>query len=139
MPYDALVERKLSTPRSEVFAALCDFGGIDRLLPDAIASCSCEGQGVGSVRTIKMADGSGTVVERMEIAHDDSVFGYTITFNDALPMENYCATVILSDANGGGTDVSYGSNWDPKGISEDELREMLENLYNAILGAIESA
>ena len=139
MPYDALVERNLSMSRPDVFAALCDFGGIDKLLPDAIGSCTCVGEGVGAVRTIKMADGSGTVVERMEIAHENTVFGYTITFNDALPMENYCATVILSDASDGGTWVSYGSNWDPKGISEDELRGMLEDLYNAILGAIEKA
>ena len=86
--------------------------------------------------TIKMADGSGTVVERMEIAHEESIFAYTITANDALPMENYCATVMLSDTGDGGTNVSYGSNWDPKGIEEDEMRTMLEDLYGAILDAI---
>ena len=139
MPYDALVERNLAMPRSKVFAALHDFGGIDKLLPDAIGSCDCIGEGVGAVRTIKMADGSGTVVERMEIAHEESIFGYSILSNDAIPMENYCATVILADTGDGGTAVSYGSNWDPTDISEDELRGNLEALYNAILGAIEKS
>ena len=139
MPYDALVERNLDVPRADVFAALHDFGGIDKLLPDAFSSCECIGAGVGAVRTLKMADGSGTVIERMEIAHEQSIFGYTITFNDAFPMENYCATVILSDTPDGGTAVTYGSNWDPKGISEDELRGMLEDLYNSILGAIKKS
>ena len=85
---------------------------------------------------VKFADGSGTVVERMEIAHEESIFTYTITANDALPMENYCATVMLSDTGDGGTNVSYGSNWDPKGIEEDEMRTMLEDLYGAILDAV---
>ena len=136
MAYDALVERKLDLPRSKVFAAFYDFGGVDKLLPEMIGSCDCIGAGVGALRTIKMADGSGTVVERMEIAHEESVFAYTITANDALPMENYCATVMLSDTGDGGTNVSYGSNWDPKGIEEDEMRTMLEDLYGAILDAI---
>lgn len=139
MPYDALVERNLSTPRADVFAALHDFGGIDKLLPDAFDSVECIGEGVGAVRTLKMAGDSGTIIERMEIAHEQSIFGYSITFNDAMPMENYCATVILSDTGNGGTAVSYGSNWDPKGISEDEMRGNLEDLYNAILGAIEKS
>ena len=139
MAYDALVERNLAMPRSDVFAALYDFGGIDKLLPDAIGSCECIGEGVGAVRTIKMADGSGTVVERMEIAHEQSIFGYSILSNDAIPMENYCAMVMLADTNDGGTAVTYGSNWNPKGIEEDELRGMLEDLYNTILGAIEKS
>ena len=136
MAYDALVERKLDVPRSKVFAAFYDFGGIDKLLPDAFDSCDCIGEGVGALRTLKMADGSGTIVERMEIAHEESIFGYTITANDALPLENYCATVILSATGDGGTNVSYGSNWDPKGIEEDELRTILEDLYGAILDGI---
>ncbi len=136
MAYDALVERKLDVPRSKVFAAFYDFGGIDKLLPDAFSSCDCIGEGVGALRTLKMADGSGTIVERMEIAHEESIFGYTITANDALPLENYCATVILSATGDGGTNVSYGSNWDPKGIEEDELRTILEDLYGAILDGI---
>jgi hypothetical protein len=135
MAYDALVERKIDLPRAKVFSALYDFGNIDKLLPEKIGSCGCVGEGVGAVRTIKLADGSGTVIERMEIAHDESIFGYTITFNDAMPMENYCAMVILSDADGG-TNVSYGSNWDPKGLEEDEVRDLLEGIYGDILDSI---
>ncbi|MDP6184207.1 MAG: SRPBCC family protein [Gammaproteobacteria bacterium] len=138
MPYDALIERKVSAPRAKVFGAFYDFNGIGKLLPDAIASCECIGEGVGAVRTLKMAEG-GTIVERMEIAHEGSVFGYSITSNDALPLENYCAIVMLADNSDGGTSVTYGSNWDPKGIEEDEMRKTLEDFYHAILDAIEKS
>ena len=137
MAYDALVERKLSMPRAQVFAALHDFGGIKKILPDAIAACDCVGEGVGAVRSITLADG-GKVSERMEIAHDDTVFAYSIISNDALPIENYCAVVTLEDVPGG-TAVSYGSNWTPKGASEDDVRGALEGLYNAILDGIAKA
>ena len=133
MAYDALIERNMSLPRAKIFAGLVDFGGIKKILPDAIASCECQGQGVGAVRTIKLAAG-GTVVERLEVAHEQSVFAYTILENDALPLTNYCAVVTLADNGKGGTHVSYGSNWTPTGnATDDEVRGMLEGLYNAIL------
>lgn len=136
MAYDALVERTVSLPRSELFAMFHDFGGIGRLLPDMVKRCECVGEGVGALRTIEMTDG-GTVVERMEIAHDESVFAYSIITNDALPIENYCAVVTLADA-GNGTTVSYGSNWNPTGdADEDDVRGLLEGLYATILDAME--
>jgi hypothetical protein len=139
MAYDALVERNMSQPRARLFALLTDFGGIGKLLPDAIASCECKGSGVGAVRTIKLAAG-GTVVERMEIAHAQSVFAYSILENDALPLTSYCAVVILDDDGKGGTRVSYGSNWIPTaGTDESGLRGQLEGLYNAILDAMARA
>lgn len=135
MPYDALVERTIAKPRAKIFAALCDFGGVKKILPDAIKSCDLVGEGVGSVRTIVLADG-GRVTERLEIAHDQSVFAYSILENNALPLEHYCAVVILADTANGGTSVSYGSNWTPTGTNEEELRGSLEGLYNAILDGI---
>lgn len=138
MAYDALVERNISIPRAKVFAMLFDFGGVKNILPDGISSCDCIGTGVGAVRTLVLADG-GRVVERMEVAHDDTVFAYSIIENDALPLENYCAVVTLDDTPDGGTNVCYGSNWTPKGASEDEVCDMIEGLYNAILDGMVKA
>jgi hypothetical protein len=135
MAYDALVERSIAKPRAKVFAALCDFGGVKKVLPDAVKSCELAGQGVGSVRTIVLADG-GRVTERLEVAHDQTVFVYSILENNALPLEHYCAVVILEDTANGGTSISYGSNWTPKGASEDELRGTLEGLYGAIIDGL---
>ena len=140
MAYDALVERNISTSRSEVFASLYDFGGIKKILPDAIGSCESIGEGVGAVRTIVLADGSGTVVERMDIAHDESVFGYSIIENDALPVENYVAIVTLADTKDGGTHISWGSNWSATGgAPEEEVQGALEGLYAAIIDGMAAA
>jgi hypothetical protein len=138
MAYDALVERNLALPRSRVFAALMDFGGVAKLAPEAIASCDLVGSGVGAMRTIHMAAG-GSVSERLEIAHDESVFAYSIIENDTLPIEHYFSCVLLTDDGQGGTDVAWSSNWTAKGASEDEVRGSLEGLYGALLDAIAKA
>ena len=138
MAYDALVERNMALPRAKIFAALMDFGGVKQLLPDAIASCELIGSGVGAVRTIKLAAG-GMVAERLEVAHDNSVFAYSIVANDALPVENYFACVTLADNGSGGTNVAWGSNWNPKGGDESEIRGTLEGMYGALLDGIAKA
>lgn len=132
--YDVLVEKTLDLPRKKVFDALVNFGGLEKILPDMIASCTVAGDGIGALRTIKMKDG-GTVIERLEVAYDDSVFAYTITFNDALPFENYCAVVTLED-NGDKTIARWGSNWDAKGATEAEIRELLGGLYATLLDGL---
>ena len=136
MPYDALVERNIAVPRGKVFAAFYDFGGLTRLVPDAVSSCECIGEGVGSQRSISLADG-GTVVERMDVAHDEKVFAYSILENDAIPVDNYCAVITLEDTADGGTNISYGSNWLPRDPEqEDELQELFAGLYNALIDGV---
>ena len=134
MAYNVMVEREVAIPRSAVFATLMDFGGIKSILPEMIAKCDCVGNGVGAMRSIELADG-GKVVERLEVSYDEKVFAYSITENDALPLQNYFAVVTLADA-GSGTKISYGSNWIPNGASSSEIVEMLEGLYNSIIDGI---
>jgi hypothetical protein len=92
------------------------------------------GSGVGATRTVDLKDG-GKVVERLDVAHDESVFAYSITYNDAMPMENYCAVVTLED-DGNKTIARWGSNWDPKGATEAEVKEMLTGLYTTLLDGL---
>lgn len=132
--YKVLVERTLDMPRRKVFDALMQFGGLEKLLPDMIASLEVTGSGIGALRTVKLKQG-GTVIERLDVGYDERVFGYTITFNDAMPFENYCAVVTLEDA-GNKTVARWGSNWDAKGASEDDIKPMLTELYGALLDGL---
>ncbi len=133
--YKVLVERTLDMPRKKVFDILMQFGGLEKILPDMIGSLEVTGSGIGALRTVKLKDG-GTVIERLDVGHDERVFAYTITFNDALPFENYCAVVTLEDAGAGKTKACWGSNWDAKGVSEEEVKPMLNDLYGALLDGL---
>jgi hypothetical protein len=129
--YQVLVERTLDIPRKKIFDALVAFGGLEKILPDMIASVEVTGSGIGALRTVKLNDG-GTVIERLDVAHNDNIFGYTITFNDALPFKNYTAIVTLEDS-GNQTVARWGSNWVADGASEAEVTETLTGLYGALL------
>ena len=145
MPYDTLVERNLSVSRAKVYAALADFAGIDKLLPEGVASsCEGEGEGVGALRYISLTEaggGPGVIAERVEIAHDGRIFGYSIINDDEcpMPMKNYCCMVTLGDLPNGGCSVSWGANWQADGISDEEMCGALEGFYGAICDNIEAA
>ena len=138
MAYNVEVKKNMALSRAKVFAALTDFGGVAKILPDAIKSCELVGSGIGSVRNIVLTDG-GKVSERLEMAHDQSVFAYSIVENNALPVENYFACVTLADDGKGGTNVVWASNWTAKGTPASDIKSMLEGLYGALLDGIAKA
>lgn len=132
--YKVLVEKVLDMPRKKVFDILVQFGGLEKILPDMIESLELTGSGLGALRTVKIK-GGGTVIERLDAAFDERLFAYTITFNDIMPFENYCAVVTLEDA-GNKTLARWGSNWDAKGTSEEEIKGMLTTLYGNLLDGL---
>lgn len=132
--YKVLVEKTVDLPRKKLFDLLVQFGGLEKILPDMIASLELTGSGIGALRTVKLKNG-GTVVERLDAAAGDCFFVYTITHNDAMPFTNYCAVVTLEDA-GNKTLARWGSNWDANGASEEEIKPMLHNLYGALLDGL---
>ncbi len=136
MAYSVLVERTIPVPRAKVFAALMDFGGLDKLLPDAIENITLEGAGIGALRHITLKGKPGKIVERLEAAYDGRLFSYSIVDESPLPLDRYHAVVRLEDAPDGGTYVAYGSNWVPQGASEAEVKALLTDLYGAIISAI---
>ncbi|MBX9606841.1 MAG: SRPBCC family protein [Gammaproteobacteria bacterium] len=139
MGYNVSVSKNLSLPRAKVFAALADFGGVQKILGDAVSSCELVGSGIGSVRKIKLAAGGG-VDERLEVLHDNTVFAYSIIKNDnGLPVDNYFAVVTLADDGKGGTNATWSSNWTPNGAPEADIKTALEGLYTALLDGIAKA
>ncbi|MGE0336997.1 MAG: SRPBCC family protein [Gammaproteobacteria bacterium] len=136
MGYCVVVDKTIPVARGKVFACLMDFGGVGKLLGDAVASCTVEGSGVGAVRTIRLNGMDGEVVERLECAYEQSVFSYSIIAPCPLPVDYYHAVVTLSDAPGGGTRVVWGSNWLAKGAPEAEVKTMLTGLYENLIGAM---
>ena len=137
MAYSVLVERTIKTPAKRVYARLADFGGIDKLLPDDVERTSLRGEGIGSVRVIRLKGAPDDLEERLEALLENRLLSYTLTKNNVLPVEQYHAVVELSEAAGGGTTVRWGSNWVAKGAPEAEIKPMLSGLYNKIIDSIE--
>lgn len=139
MAYSVLVERTVPVARSKIYAALMDFGGIGKLLPDAIESCRLEGSGIGALRHITLKGAPGTVTERLEAGYDGHLFSYSIVAECPLPLDHYHAVVRLEDAPQGGCYIAYASNWVANGAPEAEVQALLTGLYNAIIDAMAKA
>jgi hypothetical protein len=136
MAYGALVERTVPVARARIYALLADFGGIGKLMGDAVESCTLEGEGVGAVRRVRARGVAGEMVERLEAALPGQLISYSIVAESSLPLDHYCAVVTLADAPGGGCAISWGSNWVAKGAPEDSVRRMLTGLYDSIIDAL---
>jgi uncharacterized protein YndB with AHSA1/START domain len=136
MAYGALLERTVAVPRATIYALLADFGGIGKLMGDAVESCTFEGEGVGTVRRVRVRGVPGDLVERFEAALPGQLISYSIIAECSLPVEHYCAVVTLADAPDGGCAISWGSNWVAKGAPEDSVRRMLTGLYDSIIDAL---
>ncbi len=139
MGYAVVVDKTIPVARSKVFASLMDFGGVGKLLGDAVESCTLTGVGVGAERTIKLKGAPGEVIERLDCAYEQSVFSYSIVAPSPLPLDHYHAVVTLSDAPDGGCRVVWGSNWVAKGAPEAEVKTMLTGLYENLINAIAKA
>jgi len=137
MAYGALVKRSIPVSRAKIYALLVDeFGAIDKLMGDAVESCTLEGDGIGAIRHVRARGVPGVLSERLDTAYDGRVFAYSLVGESSLPLEDYVAVVTLADAPNGGCAISWGSNWVPKGASVEQVREMLTGLYNQIIDAL---
>ena len=139
MAYSVVVDKTIPVARAKVFATLMDFGGVGKLMPDAIESCTLQGSGVGALRTIKLKGAPGEVVERLEASHDNTLFSYSIVAPSPLPVDHYHAVVTLSDAAEGGCRVVWGSNWVATGAPEADVKAMLTDLYTNLINAMAKA
>ena len=133
MAYSALVEKTVKLSPKKVWARLVDFGGIGKLLPEDVESVSMRGEGIGSVRVVRLKGTDSDLEERLEATIDQRLLSYSLTKNAILPLEAYHAVVELAEAPGGGTTIRWGSNWIAKGAPEAEVRPMLEGLYTKLI------
>ncbi len=129
----AKVVEKVAASAADVWAQLSDFGGIK--IGGMIESFEVEGEGVGAVRTIGLANGS--VVERLD-RHDaeQRIFTYSITNDCPLPVSSYSATIKITDNGDGSCTVDWTGTFEPKGASEEQAVKVVKGIYT---GGIQGA
>jgi hypothetical protein len=131
---------EIAAPIARVWALMADVGGVGRLVPaggipgmPAVESVSVEGAGQGAVRTVVFAGGL-TMRERFDLV---DVASHTIVYVALppmpLPITDYRATIALTSLGAAQTRVVWSSTGEPNGASLEDVRAMLETLYNALI------
>lgn len=119
---------ELPVPADTVWSLVGNFNGLPEWHP-AIDSSEIETEGGAKTRTLKLADGS-TITERLEES-DDSARSYTYSIvSGPIPVSNYTATIKVEPSDQGCT-VSWSSDFQASGASEDEAVRAIRGIYEA--------
>jgi hypothetical protein len=124
----------LSADPDEVFAVVGDFGGIDKYM-DGIEKVDLEGEGVGAVRTLTLADGAKVVETLTALDAEAMTLSYAIQ-ESPLPVDGYQATMKVSALEGGGSRVDWSSTFTARGASDADAEEAIASVYDAGLAGL---
>lgn len=130
------VQDEIAAGIDTVWELVSDFGGVGRISPE-VSSCEVEGEGVGAVRTI--VSSGFTVQERLEgLDHAARTFSYSM-LEGPIPFKNYVANVKLSDAGPNRTRISWAGTFEPAGMPEEQLQQLVETIYRGLIAGIKKA
>ena len=128
------VNKELNASADDAWKVLADFGGMQRWAP-GIEDARNEGEGVGMVRILTMPGGA-VMHERLE-SFDEAArtLSYSIV-EGPMPLENYLATIQVTET-AGGCRVDWGASFDaPEGIPADAIGKGVEGAYSGMLEAL---
>jgi hypothetical protein len=120
------VEGEIAATPDAVWALVGDFGGFVKALG---APVDLEGDGIGTLRTIKF--GSKAVVERLdELDHEAKRISYSILEAGPLPVRGYQATMQLTPAGESACTLTWFSDFEPEGASEEDAMKAVRGVYD---------
>jgi carbon monoxide dehydrogenase subunit G len=127
------VSERVEASADRVWDLFRDFGGIQRFT-SGFEKVEVSGSGIGAVRTITLPGGAA-LQERLE-AFDDRgrKLQYAIV-GGPIPVSNYLATIEVKD-EGKACRIDWSSHFEPKGISDDQARAMIEGVYKSGIAGV---
>jgi carbon monoxide dehydrogenase subunit G len=130
------VSERVEASADQVWDLFRDFGGIQRF-SSGFEKVEVAGSGIGAVRTITLPGGAA-LQERLE-AFDDRgrKLQYAIV-GGPIPVASYLATIEVKD-EGKACRLDWSSHFEPKGISEEQARNMIEGVYKSGIAGVKKA
>ncbi len=132
------VKNTINAPADEIWKTLSSFRDVEKYIP-LIKSSTVVGSGVGAKRTCIIQSESGQegkIEEEVKSFDDDAkTLSYSIT-SSPLPVENYLGTVKVKDLGNGRCEVEWSSTFEPKGMPEEEVAKMINDIYVAAIDGL---
>lgn len=130
------VSKDFNVDADAIWAVVRQFDDMDRFLPSLITSCSVQGSGQGAKRVCGTENGN--IRETLSLLDDDKMtLEYTIDNDDApLPLSDYTGGAKVESLDSGKARFSWSGKFVAKGLSENEVSQILEGAYGAILDNI---
>ncbi len=114
-----------------LWAAIRDFGNVSWL--PGKPNFSSQGEGPGMIRTLDMSP-IPTVREQLDSIDEDArTIFYRIIEGIPMPVKEYRATMQAVDAGDGRSRLIWSSTWEPDGVTEEEARKVVANMYSNVM------
>jgi hypothetical protein len=131
------VEAELGSAATEVWSLVSDFVGLIEALAaqfDAPVSITHEGEGIGSIRRIRLGD--RLIVERLE-SFDDVTRRYSYSVLEGpYPIADYVASVEVDGLSADRCRVAWTGRFDAAGVPEDDAAAIMRDLYERTMAML---
>ncbi len=128
------ISEGVNAPAARVWELIRGFNDLPKWLPPFVAS-EVEGEGVGSMRTITMED--GTVLKERLDAYDDAERSYTYTITESpLPFSGYRSTIRVTEDGAAACTFEWSCTFEPAGAPEADVVGLIEGLYKGGMGNV---
>ncbi|MBW2384994.1 MAG: SRPBCC family protein [Deltaproteobacteria bacterium] len=92
-----------------------------------------EGEGVGMIRSIVIPP-LPTAREQLDAVDEESrTIRYHILDGNPMPVRDYSASMQVEELGEGRSRLIWRSQWEPEGVSEDQARAAVDQLYTGVL------
>ena len=135
---NVVVKDTINAAADEIWKTLSSFRDVEKYIP-LVKSSTVEGSGVGAKRTCIIPSESGgeeKIEEEVQSFDNDAkTFSYSIT-SSPMPLENYLSTIKVKDLGNGRCEVEWSSTFEPKGMPEEEVVKMINDIYVAAIDGL---
>ena len=130
------VTKEFDVNADAIWAVVRQFDKMDQFLPSLVTSCTVEGSGLGAKRICGTENGD--ILETLTLLDDDRMtMEYTIDNDDApLPLSDYTGGARVESLGADKARFSWSGTFEAKGLPENEVSQILEGAYGAILDNI---
>ena len=118
----------LPVPAQTVWGVIGGFNALPDWHP-AVEKSEVAQDGGNKVRTLTLAGGGGSIVERLDqIDDNERLYTYSI-LSGPLPVANYTSTIRVKDNGSGGCTVEWGSEFNAEGAPESAAVAAIRGVY----------
>jgi len=125
------IEGEIEISADALWAVIRNFGDVSWVPGDP--KPEWEGEGVGMIRTVHVPPLPAAKERLDSIDEEARAVHYTVLEGNPMPVRDYHGSMRVVDLGGGRSRLVWSSTWEPDGVSEEEARKAVEQLYRGVL------
>ncbi len=120
------MKTQINAPAADVWAVISDFNALPKYVAAAVES-KVDGEGVGTVRTLTLPDGT-LLRERLEQLDADGMSLQYSILDGPLPVADYLSTMKVTPSEDG-CELEWSSEFNAAGASDEDARTAMTGIY----------